>query len=154
MLDGYAITSEIAAHAPSNPLRKTVEVATGAWMRNYDRHPWSQAAPILGLVSALLAAAMFALRREAAAFVASAGAVVGIVTTPGLAMFPFIMPSSSEPNVSLTAWDASSSHLTLFVMLVAVMIFLPIVLAYTAWVYRVLRGKVPSHIFEPGGHAY
>jgi cytochrome d ubiquinol oxidase subunit II len=76
------------------------------------------------------------------------------VTTPGLAMFPFIMPSSSEPNVSLTAWDASSSHLTLFVMLVAVMIFLPIVLAYTAWVYRVLRGKVPSHIFEPGGHAY
>lgn len=154
MLDGYAITSEIAAHAPSNPLRKTVEVATGAWMRNYDRYPWSQAAPILGLAGALLTAAMFAFRREKAAFVTSAAAVVGIVATPGLAMFPFIMPSSSEPNASLTAWDASSSHLTLFVMLVAVAIFLPIVLAYTAWVYRVLRGKVPSHIFEPGGHAY
>ncbi len=153
-LDGYAVSSQIAANAPSNPLRKTVEVATGAWMRNYDRYPWSLAAPILGLVGALLTAAMFAFRREKAAFVTSAAAVVGIVATPGLAMFPFIMPSSSEPNASLTAWDASSSHLTLFVMLIAVVIFLPIVLAYTAWVYRVLRGKVPSHIFEPGGHAY
>ncbi|WP_330083473.1 cytochrome d ubiquinol oxidase subunit II [Methylocystis iwaonis] len=154
MLDGYAITSQIAANAPSNPLRKTVEVATGAWMRNYERFPWSPAAPLLGLVGALLAAVMFALRREVAAFVMSAASVVGIVATPGLAMFPFIMPSSSEPNASLTAWDASSSHLTLYVMLIAVVVFLPIVLAYTAWVYRVLRGKVPSHIFEPGGHAY
>ncbi|MDJ0450106.1 cytochrome d ubiquinol oxidase subunit II [Methylocystis sp. JR02] len=154
LLDGYAITSQIAANAPSNPLRKTVEVATGAWMRNYERLPWSPAAPLLGLVGALLAAMMFALRREVAAFVMSAASVVGIVATPGLAMFPFIMPSSSEPNASLTAWDASSSHLTLYVMLIAVVVFLPIVLAYTAWVYRVLRGKVPSHIFEPGGHAY
>ena len=154
MLDGYAITSQIAANAPSNPLRKTVEVAAGAWMRNYELYPWSPAAPLLGLVGALLAAVMFAFRQETAAFVMSAAAVVGVVATPGLAMFPFIMPSSSEPNASLTAWDASSSHLTLYVMLIAVVVFLPIVLAYTAWVYRVLRGKVPSHIFEPGGHAY
>lgn len=154
LLDGYAITSQIAANAPSNPLRKTVEVAAGAWMRNYERLPWSPAAPALGLVGALLAAVMFAFRSERAAFVMSAAAVIGIVATPGLAMFPFIMPSSSEPNASLTAWDASSSHLTLYVMLIAVVVFLPIVLAYTAWVYRLLRGKVPSHIFEPGGHAY
>ena len=80
--------------------------------------------------------------------------MTGIIATPGLAMFPFLLPSSIEPDVSLTAWDASSSQLTLFVMLIAVIIFLPIVLAYTAWVYRVLHGKVPSRIFEPGGHAY
>jgi len=153
-LNGYAIVSEIARASPSNPLRKSVEVVAGGWMRNYARYPWSMAAPALGLLGALTAAAMFALRKETAAFIASAVAVAGIVATPGFAMFPFLVPSSIKPNVSLTAWDASSSHLTLFVMLIAVIVFLPIVLAYTAWVYRVLRGKVPSRIFEPGGHAY
>ena len=56
--------------------------------------------------------------------------------------FPFILPSSFDPKSSLTVWDASSSHTTLFIMLVATVIFMPIVLAYTAWVYRVLWGKV------------
>jgi cytochrome bd ubiquinol oxidase subunit II len=52
------------------------------------------------------------------------------------------MPSSTMPNHGLTVWDASSSTKTLGIMLVAVVIFLPIVLAYTTWVYRVLRGRV------------
>jgi cytochrome d ubiquinol oxidase subunit II len=57
-------------------------------------------------------------------------------------MFPFILPSSIDPTSSLTVWDASSSRATLLIMLIAVGIFLPIVLAYTAFIYRVLRGKV------------
>jgi cytochrome d ubiquinol oxidase subunit II len=57
-------------------------------------------------------------------------------------MFPFILPSTVDPNSSLTVWDSSSSHLTLFIMLVVTAIFMPIILAYTAWVYRVLWGKV------------
>jgi cytochrome d ubiquinol oxidase subunit II len=57
-------------------------------------------------------------------------------------MFPFILPSSIDPKSSLTVWDASSSHLTLFVMLVVTVIFMPIILLYTAWVYKVLWGKV------------
>jgi cytochrome d ubiquinol oxidase subunit II len=57
-------------------------------------------------------------------------------------MFPFILPSSIMPNASLTVWDASSSQMTLFVMLVCAVIFVPIILAYTAWVYKVLWGKV------------
>jgi len=52
------------------------------------------------------------------------------------------MPSSLDPNSSLTVWDASSSQHTLGIMLVVVVVFLPIVLAYTGWVYRVLRGRV------------
>ena len=39
-------------------------------------------------------------------------------------------------------WDAVSSHRTLQIMFWVVVVFLPIVLAYTAWVYRVMRGKV------------
>jgi len=57
-------------------------------------------------------------------------------------MFPFILPSSLDPRASLTVWNSSSSHQTLFVMLVMAVIFVPIILAYTAWVYKVLWGKV------------
>jgi cytochrome d ubiquinol oxidase subunit II len=61
------------------------------------------------------------------------------------AMFPFVMPSSTMPDVSLTAYDAVSSPRTLNLMLIAVVVFLPIVLVYTAWVYRVLRGKITEN---------
>jgi cytochrome d ubiquinol oxidase subunit II len=57
-------------------------------------------------------------------------------------MFPFILPSSIDPASSLTVWNASSSHVTLFIMLLVTLIFLPIVLIYTAWVYKVLFGRI------------
>jgi cytochrome d ubiquinol oxidase subunit II len=81
--------------------------------------------------------------------------VLGIIATVGLAMFPFILPSSIDPRSSLTVWDASSSHLTLFIMLVSTGIFLPIIALYTTWVYRVLWGKVDEkQISDGSGHAY
>lgn len=73
---------------------------------------------------------------------------------PGLAMLPFLLPSSAEPNGSSTARDASSSQLTLFIMLIALVIFLPVVLAYTAWVYRALRGNITPQMFEINRQAY
>lgn len=67
-------------------------------------------------------------------------------------MFPFILPSSLDPRFSLTVWDSSSSHLTLFIMLVCTLIFMPLIIAYTAWVYRVLWGKVDVKALENGSH--
>ncbi len=153
-VDGYSIVSEIDPVGPSNPLHKVVVTPAGAWLENYRTYPWMMAAPALGLAGALTAAGMFAYRSVWGAFLASALGLVGVIGTPGLAMFPFIFPSSSNPNVSLTAWDASSSQMTLFIMLIAVLIFLPIVLAYTAWVYRVLRGKVTAELLEENRQAY
>jgi cytochrome bd ubiquinol oxidase subunit II len=72
----------------------------------------------------------------------AAAAVAGIVATAGVSMFPFILSSPLDPASSLTVWDASSSRATLLVMLVATVLMLPVVLGYTAFVYRVLRGKV------------
>ena len=70
-------------------------------------------------------------------------------------MFPFVMPSSSHPDASLTLWNATSSHLTLQVMFWAVVLFLPVVLAYTTWAYRKLRGKVTLEaVREQGPAAY
>ena len=68
--------------------------------------------------------------------------ITGIIASVGLTMFPFILPSTVNPDASLTVWDASSSHQTLFVMLVSTAIFMPLILVYTAWVYKVLWGKV------------
>jgi cytochrome d ubiquinol oxidase subunit II len=82
--------------------------------------------------------------REVSTLLASKLAIFGMISSVGLTMFPFILPSSSDPKSSLTVWNASSSHLTLFIMLVVTVIFLPLILMYTAWVYRVLWGKVTA----------
>jgi cytochrome d ubiquinol oxidase subunit II len=101
-----------------------------------------------------LALLMAWVRKPLAGFLASSVGILGVISTAGLSLFPFLMPSSSDPASSLTVWDASSSRLTLTVMLVAAAIFLPIILAYTAWVYRVMRGKVSGEHVEHSDSAY
>ena len=80
--------------------------------------------------------------------------VAGIVASGGLTMFPFILPSTVDPHSSLTVWDASSSHKTRFIMLVSAVIFMPLILAYTSWVYKVLWGKVTEAAVTGQGHSY
>jgi cytochrome d ubiquinol oxidase subunit II len=80
-------------------------------------------------------------------------AILGVISSVGLTMFPFIMPSSSNPQSSLTVWNSSSSHLTLFIMLVATAIFMPLILMYTAWVYKVLWGKVTEADVSENEHS-
>ncbi|NSZ08653.1 cytochrome d ubiquinol oxidase subunit II [Agrobacterium tumefaciens] len=154
-IDGYRFTSEVVTDGPSNPLSKTVEVASGVWFANYAAHPWMMLAPALGLAFPLVAFLLLRGGREVLALLSSSLAIFGIISTVGLTMFPFILPSSIDPKSSLTVWDASSSHMTLFIMLVVALIFIPIIVAYTSWVYRVLWGKVDEKaIREDSGHAY
>lgn len=153
-LDGYVVTSQQLGAAASNPLAKSVAREAGAWVSNYASHPWMLAAPALGLLGAALAALALGARRGVLAILASAASVFGIVSTAGLSLFPFLLPSDLDPNVSLTVWDASSSHLTLFVMLIATLFFLPLILAYTTWVYRVMRGPVTASSIGRNPNAY
>ena len=143
-LNGYAITSPLAQDGPSNPLLKVVEARGGGLLANYAKHPWMLLAPTLAYLGTLAAIFLVARRRSGPAFVASAVAELGVIATAGVSLFPFLLPSSLDPNMSLTVWDASSSQLTLMIMLGVTIVFLPIVLAYTTWVYRVLRGRVTS----------
>ncbi|WP_394791502.1 cytochrome d ubiquinol oxidase subunit II [Rhodoferax sp.] len=154
-VSGYAVTSALPVDGPSNPLLKTVTLQHGAWFANYAAHSWTLAAPALGLVGALLALLGLRLRRELLAMLASTLSIAGIVLSVGASMFPFILPSSLDPRASLMVWDASSSHLTLFIMLVVTAVFIPLIVAYTSWVYHVLWGKVDADaIREDRGHAY
>ncbi|MBP6599771.1 MAG: cytochrome d ubiquinol oxidase subunit II, partial [Giesbergeria sp.] len=154
-VDGYRITSSVVPAGPSNPLLKTAEVHAGAWFGNYMAQPALWLVPALGLLGAMLAWLGLHLRREWFAMLASTVSIACIVLSVGVSMFPFLLPSSMDPRFSLTLWDSSSSHLTLFIMLVSTAIFLPLILAYTSWVYSVLRGKVDADaISEERGHAY
>lgn len=141
-VDSYRLAGPIDPSGPSNPLLKHVSVVTGGALSAYARHAWMLAAPLMVLVGAPACALLLVFRRPGAAFVASGVAVAGVVATAGVTLFPFLLPSSIAPDHSLTVWDASSSETTLLIMLVATVIFLPVVVAYTAWVYRVLRGRV------------
>jgi len=150
-IDGYRITAMPPADTSFVPLAKTVVRARGALLDNYSLHPWMLLAPLAAFAGALLAQ-LASRRRAGIAFVLSAVAVGGVVLTAGFALFPFIMPSSSDPASSLTVWDAVSSRRTLQVMFWGTLIFLPIVLAYTAWAYRVTRGKVTERHVREGSH--
>jgi cytochrome d ubiquinol oxidase subunit II len=142
-LDGYVLQSFAGADAPSNPLSKEVARQAGALMANYGIVPIAMLAPVLAVACALLTALLLAARRaRVVAFLSGAVAIAAVIATAGISLFPFMLPSSIEPNSSLTVWDASSSMKTLLIMTGATVILLPIVLAYTAWVYRVLRGPV------------
>jgi cytochrome d ubiquinol oxidase subunit II len=71
-----------------------------------------------------------------------------VIGTAGEAMFPFLMPSSTMPNASLTVWDSVSTRATLEVMFWTTLIFMPLILFYTGWAYRVMRGKVTGRQIE------
>jgi cytochrome d ubiquinol oxidase subunit II len=151
---GHAIVGVAETAAASNPLFKQVATSTGGWMANYRAMPWTWIFPVLGVAGALLSAWLLRAGRGLSAFLASALAIACIILTEGLAIFPFLLPSSTHPSSGLTLWDSSSSHMTLFVMLVAACVFLPLILFYTSWVYRVLRGKVSPESMEQNHNSY
>ena len=148
---GYQVTSPIVWDGPSNPLGKTVVMNSAAWLQNFRATPWLAIVPLLGIFAPLLAAAGFRACRAGLTFLTSKLGVACIIATVGLSMFPVILPSSTHASDSLTVFDASSSQATLRNMLIATVIFLPIVLAYTAWVYKVLWGKVSATTVQNAG---
>ncbi|MGL5993629.1 MAG: cytochrome d ubiquinol oxidase subunit II, partial [Aeromonas sobria] len=147
-MDGYVIVKAAANDAVSNPMNKEVVVQAGAWMNNYSLYPWMIAAPVLGLAMSLLTALFARMNIGWLAFTSSSLAIAGVILTAGFSMFPFLMPSSLEPSLSLTMWDATASFNTLQVMTVAAAIFVPIVLAYTIWTYIKMFGRVTSKHIE------
>ena len=141
-IDGYVIQSIGDIGGTLSPLMKEVGRAPGAWFANYDKMPILWLIPVLAYLGGMVV--LLALRAgwTLMAFIGSSLACVSVILTAGVALFPFILPSSEMPKASLTAWDATSSYVTLNVMFWVALIFTPIVVAYTGWAYRVMAGKV------------
>ena len=146
-------TAGLDPAGPANPLLKTVEVVSGAWFRNYADLPVLWLVPALGILGTIGGALMIRANRAGLAFVLSSIALLGIILTPLVSMFPFVMPSSTMPQAGLTLWDCTSSQLTLEIMFFVTLIFLPLVLFYTSWAYRVMSGKLTSSYIEKNSHS-
>ena len=152
-LDGYVLQAFAGVDAPSNPLGNQVVRQAGALLANYGSEPWIIAAPLLALAAAAVSIVLaWTARRPLLGFVCSGLSIAGVIATAGLSLFPFMLPSSIDPNSSLTLWDGSSSLTTLIVMTIATVVFLPIVLLYTAWIYYVLRGPVTAEQITRDSH--
>ena len=152
-IDGFIVTSGLDPAGPANPLLKTVEASAGAWFQNFEAIPVLWVIPALGVLLPLAGAVLIRSNKAGAAVACSALAILGIILTPLISMFPFILPSTEMPNASLTLWDSTSSHLTLEVMFFVTLVFLPLVVFYTGWAYRVMSGKLTSEYIQKNTHS-
>ena len=143
-IQGFVITSLIDPNALPDPLDKTVAIQAGAWLKNYSLYPATELVPAAGFLGGLLALVASWFRKPLLAFISSSVCMLGIIGTAGVSLFPFIMPSSSDPRSSLTVWDSVSSKMTLELMLGATVIFLPLIIIYTSWAYKKMSGKVTA----------
>lgn len=152
-IDGYRVVSMPDPNSTPDIIAKVVEQSAGAWLSNYALYPWMMLAPVLGFAGAVVALILSNKDKPGTAFVFSGITLAGVILTAGFSMFPFIMPSSTSPSSSLLMWDAVSSELTLSWMFWAVVFFLPIILLYTSWVYRIMRGKVTEEHVTQNKHS-
>ena len=103
--------------------------------------------PLFWILAALLVASLVATPvftktgRKALAFVASSAVIVFMILVAALSAYPALVPSSTSLANSLTIYNASSTPLTLYTMLVIALIGVPIMLGYTIFVYVVFKGK-------------
>ncbi|MEY2699960.1 MAG: hypothetical protein RIQ52_715 [Pseudomonadota bacterium] len=151
-MDRPEITQMAGTGAPSNPLHKTVIAKGISWMDHFMSYPWMLTAPSLAMTGFMAAWWMGQRGKAVSGFIASSVGIAGLLFTIGFGLFPFLLISSTQPGSSLTLWDASSSRFTLLLSFWITAIFLPIVLAYTQWVYRVLWGKITPESIRANDH--
>ena len=151
-LTGYQVVSMADTQSHADPLAKVVTTAQGAWLSNYSTRPWTMTFPILAFAMALSALVFSKLNKPALGLISTGLMLIGVIMTAGVSLFPFIMPSSNNPNISLTIWDAVSSHKTLNIMFVAVCIFVPLILSYTTWCYVKMWRRVTVEEIENNTH--
>ena len=154
MMYGYQLMRSPDPGLAQTPLQQTVESAAGVWMTNFRAHRILSLVPIAAYVA--VGFGVWAVRRNRSYLAWWLGAVgwIAIIGTVGAAMFPFMLPSSSEPSHSLTVWNASSSQHTLIWMLGFTVVFIPLIVWYTSWAFWVMRGKVSAEQVEGDEHAY
>lgn len=153
-LSGFALLPGYNPQGASNPLSKNAQMLAGAWIENYSHYPLLWLVPIVACAGVMLTGLLAYGRKLKLAFAMNSLSIANTIILVGVSMFPFILPSSIHTASSLTVWDASSSQMTLFIMLLAVVVLLPIVLLYTRWVYKVLAGPVTSESIHKDMNSY
>jgi cytochrome d ubiquinol oxidase subunit II len=153
-IEGYQLVRSPDPTAAQTPLHQAVERVGGRWLANFNAHAVLWLVPVLGYVGILVGLRALRAGRAQLAWWSGALGWIGIIGTVGAAMFPFMMPSSSNPSHSLTVWNASSSARTLGWMLGFTIVFMPLIVWYTSWAFWVMRGKVSVDHVRSSEHAY
>jgi cytochrome d ubiquinol oxidase subunit II len=109
---------------------------------NYFNHPALFLVPLLAVGALVLVKVKLVQNNRLLAFAASCATILLVVTTGLVGLFPNLIPSNLDTAYSLTIYNSSSSPYTLKIMTVVAFIFVPIVIAYKIWVYRIFRAPV------------
>ena len=121
---------------------------------NYLDNVMLLAVPVLAVL-ALLGIKVFGVKRQyLAAFYASCVTIVMVVFTGVIGLYPNLIPSSIDPNYSLTIFNSSSSIYTLKIMTVVALIFVPVVIAYQVWIYWIFRHPIAADEILSDKEAY
>lgn len=152
IIDGLHIVEIQPLNEALTPFMKTVAYGNLGWQKNFQMHPVLWGIPVVALLSAMITL-LLSRAENPLSFIGSSLCIVCIILTAGVALFPFILPSSYDPNVSLTLWDSTSSKLTLGLMFAIVSVLIPIILLYTAFSYRVMFGRVTRETIEKDPHS-
>ena len=139
---GYVIASAVDPSGVNNPLAKLVAVQPDAWISSFAARPWMWLAPGLGVFGLASAALLIRGRWELGVLILSGLGVAGVIATAGCAMFPFILPSSLDPQVEPDRLGrVVKSRNPVYDVYSGGCVYAHSD-TYTAWVYQVLRGKV------------
>jgi cytochrome d ubiquinol oxidase subunit II len=121
---------------------------------NYFAMPALMVIPLSAAVSLLTIRYFMARKAWHRAFAFSCATVFFTTFTGVAGLFPSLIPSSLDPAWSLTIYNTSSSSYTLRIMTVVAFIFVPIVVAYKIWVYRLFRARVTEEDVLKDSHHY
>jgi cytochrome bd ubiquinol oxidase subunit II len=121
---------------------------------NYMNNPFWFVVPGIAVFS-LLGIKLFAAKGDTlAAFFCSCLTILTVTFTGIIGLYPNLIPSSIDPYYSLTIFNSSSSPYTLKIMTVVALTFVPIVIIYQIWIYRIFRHKVNTGDVSMGKESY
>ncbi|MBW4047377.1 MAG: cytochrome d ubiquinol oxidase subunit II [Proteobacteria bacterium] len=153
-MNGYVLDKAPAPALAQTPLQQSVSLQPGAWHANFHAHPALWLVPLLAYAGMILGLLAVRANKHTLAWWLGALAWIGVIGTAGVSLFPFMMPSSSNPSQSLTLWNSISSQTTLQWATGFTAVFVPLILWYTSWAFWIMRGTVDPKALEHDGHAY
>lgn len=143
-------------HLPARPqadlFQTVVNKVPGGLLKNYSLHHWMVIAPLLGFAGAIMSFTATLVKKAVASFIGSMIMIAGTILTFGFSMFPFVAPSITHPNQSLTLWNASTTQYSLAALFWVAIIMLPTIGLYTMWVYAKMWGIISTKTIEQRSH--
>lgn len=153
-MPGFVLTHSVAPALAQTPLTQTVAHVAGGLIANYQAYPILWGVPAVGFFGMIAGFLMLRAHRAGLAWWLGILAWAGVLGATAISLFPFLMPSSTNPDQSLTIWNSISSQTTLLWMTGFTAVFVPLILWYTSWAFYVMRGKVDAGKIEHDPHAY